>query len=481
MDVERIDAFVREQVQRHGIPGLAIALVDGKQVIFASGYGYADRTGRAITAQTPFVLASVSKPITALAVMQLVEQGKVALDTPVLHYLPTFRVADPVASQQITVRHLLNHTSGIPEMGCQNSRFGAHSLEQFVAALATIPLAAPPGQHHFYCSGNYNILGRIIEVVSHQSYASYIEQQVFAPLQMHHSFTLEQAAQADGLVTGHSWLFGQLVEREYPYDVPQQPSGFLIASAEDMAHFVIAQLNEGQFGDTSVLSPQGIAAMQAPGVPLGAEGATYALGWRTGTIGGVPAVFHAGDHPDIHTLVLMEPQTKRGAVVLFTANAIPALLTAFRDIETGVARLLDGQEPAPPRIRLPHLYALIDIVLGGLLVLACWPLLRLQRWKARLEQQMPLGRWQRVRMIVPIGWDYAVALMVLVGGYGLSALLFDTQSWGEVFLLVPDLATWMWTIGLMMVLTATLRLVLLCQVHCKVIGKQQITPVVVSQ
>src|SRR5919199_3951527 len=128
-DVAKIDAFVRGQVERHGIPGLALAVVEGDQIIQLGGYGTADRSGRAVTPQTPFVIASASKPLTALAVMQLVEAGKVALDAPVQRYLPTFRVADPVASQQITVRHLLTHTSGIPERGCQNSRLGAATLE----------------------------------------------------------------------------------------------------------------------------------------------------------------------------------------------------------------------------------------------------------------------------------------------------------------------------------------------------------------
>jgi CubicO group peptidase (beta-lactamase class C family) len=96
--VAQIDAFVREQVEGHGIPGLALALVDGDRIIHSVGYGKADQTGCAVTPQTPFVLASASKPIAALAVMQLVEAGEVELDAPVQRYLPDFRVADSAAS-----------------------------------------------------------------------------------------------------------------------------------------------------------------------------------------------------------------------------------------------------------------------------------------------------------------------------------------------------------------------------------------------
>lgn len=98
LDAAQIDAFVRDQVARHGFPGLALAVVDGDQIVLLGGYGRADESGRAITPQTPFVLASASKPITALAVMQLVEAGRLDLDTPVQHYLPTFSLADPHAS-----------------------------------------------------------------------------------------------------------------------------------------------------------------------------------------------------------------------------------------------------------------------------------------------------------------------------------------------------------------------------------------------
>ena len=168
-DIARINAFVSEQVQRNGIPGLALGLVEGDRIIDLKGFGKADQSGRAITPQTPFDLASVSKPLSALAIMQLVEAGKVELDAPVQRYLPAFRLADPVASAQITVRHLLQHTSGIPLTACQ-TQVGAVSLEQFVAELQTVQLDRPVGVRHEYCSGNYNVLGRVIEVVSGQSF-----------------------------------------------------------------------------------------------------------------------------------------------------------------------------------------------------------------------------------------------------------------------------------------------------------------------
>ncbi len=106
-DFAQIDRYVNAQVQDARIPGLALGIVRGDRVAHLHGFGEADSTGRAVTPHTPFLLGSTTKSFTVLAMMQLVEAGKITLDVPVQRYLPWFRVADPVASGHITVRHLL--------------------------------------------------------------------------------------------------------------------------------------------------------------------------------------------------------------------------------------------------------------------------------------------------------------------------------------------------------------------------------------
>ena len=120
-DLAKIDAYISEQMQADHIPGVALGLVHNDQIVHLRGFGSADQSGRAVTAHTPFLLASVSKSFTALAVMQLVEAGKIELDVPVQRYLPWFRVADPDASARITLRHLLYHTSGLPSSACRRT------------------------------------------------------------------------------------------------------------------------------------------------------------------------------------------------------------------------------------------------------------------------------------------------------------------------------------------------------------------------
>ena len=112
-DFAAIDSYIEAQMKDIGLPGMSIGIIQGDQIVYVKGYGIADPSGRAVTPQTPFWPASLAKPVTALAVMQLVEAGKVELDAPVQRYLPYFRLADEQASATITVRHLLNQSSGI--------------------------------------------------------------------------------------------------------------------------------------------------------------------------------------------------------------------------------------------------------------------------------------------------------------------------------------------------------------------------------
>jgi CubicO group peptidase (beta-lactamase class C family) len=111
---EQIDAYIQSRMQTANIPGLALGVVRDDRIVYLKGYGIAGPEGRAVTPQTPFIIGSLSKSFTALAVMQLVEAGQIDLDAPVTTYLPWFHTADPAASAQITVRNLLYQDSGLP-------------------------------------------------------------------------------------------------------------------------------------------------------------------------------------------------------------------------------------------------------------------------------------------------------------------------------------------------------------------------------
>src|SRR4051794_7347391 len=178
-DAEIAD-FVAGQFRDVGVPGGAVAIVRDGRVSTSTGFGVADSTGRPVTATTPFVIGSVSKPITATAVLQLVDAGRVDLDAPVRRYLPEFGLADPAASATITMRELLDQTSGIPTSAGERPLTGpVTDLEQQVRALATVSPSRRPGTAYAYSNANYLVLGLVIERVSGEPYARYVDEHVF--------------------------------------------------------------------------------------------------------------------------------------------------------------------------------------------------------------------------------------------------------------------------------------------------------------
>ena len=218
-DFDVIDSYVESQLKEANIPGAALVIVEGKQVVHMRGYGVAGPDGRPTTVDTTFVLGSISKSFTALAIMQLVETGKIDLDAPVQKYLSWFRVADPQASATMKVRQLLNHTSGMSTYAGRthfSSRdVSDEALERRVRALRTARLTDPVG---YYSNANYSTLGAIIEAVSGQRYEDYIRQNIFDPLGMVNSHTSVETAKQHSHATGYRYWFGKpIAATDIPY------------------------------------------------------------------------------------------------------------------------------------------------------------------------------------------------------------------------------------------------------------------------
>jgi CubicO group peptidase (beta-lactamase class C family) len=345
-DFAAIDAYVTEQVNNLGIPGLALGIVQDGQIAHLQGFGVADSSGRAVTPQTPFYLGSVTKPFTALAVMQLVEAGQIDLDEPVQTYLPWFELADKEASAKITVRHLLNQTSGMSTRDGNLFWTDQQGMEAAVRGLDNIQLTQPVGATWQYNNFNYIISGLIVEVVSGQSYADYVTEYIFEPLEMRHSYASRELALADGLSEGHMFMFGRGFRDERVRSPAALPTGFLIASAEDLTHFALAQLDDGRYGESEILSPQGIAAMHAPAVPKG--NSYWGIGWDVNTWEGLPVVSRVGDNGNFHATLILLPESDQGTVLLANASGFEHRISEVVDrIAVGVLNLLNGKPAAP--------------------------------------------------------------------------------------------------------------------------------------
>jgi CubicO group peptidase (beta-lactamase class C family) len=410
-DFAAIDAYIEGQMKDIRLPGLALGIIHGDQIVYLKGYGVADPSGRAVTPQTPFWLASLAKPVTALAVMQLVEAGKVELDAPVQRYLPYFRMADEQASAAITVRHLLNHTSGISRLTGDEKFPSQDSLdwtpEQRVRELSDNALTHPVGTTFEYSNVNFTILALIVETVSGQSFESYVQEYILNPLEMNQSTYYQPEAIPPDSAAGYQHWFGFPVARDIPLPRSSNGNGGLIASAEDMTHFMIAQLNEGRYGNVTVLSPAGIAEMHTPVALEGNTKSIYAMGWYELEAGdGLPIIYHGGDYAGFHADMTL---TSDGWGVVMMTNA-NSLWAAYRPggIATGVISLLRGQQPlaneGEPALRVivPGIMSVVALQIIGMV----WSLVTLQRWSRNSQPDRRPRGWLRV------GWHVVLPLVV---------------------------------------------------------------------
>jgi CubicO group peptidase (beta-lactamase class C family) len=356
------------------------------------------------------VLGSTTKSFTALAVMQLVEAGKIEVDAPVQRYLPWFRVADPRASAQMTVRHLLNQTSGLPMVaGMVNLADlddSPAAAERQARALSTLKLAHPVGAAFEYSNLNYNLLGLIVEAASGQSYANYIQRHVFEPLAMKHSYTSQAAAKQDGLAVGHRYWFAHpFAIADLPTPAGSLASGQLISTSEDMAHYLIAHLNGGRYDGAQVLSRAGMDELHrgaAEQQVMGASVARYGMGWFVSTIGRTKVVSHGGNVPDFSSYMALLPEQKKGVVLLVNADhyGLPFVLMEVGD---GVAALLAGEQSPPIRLGfLPWVMAGLPLIpllqLAGVFA----TLRRVRRWRQDPARRPGSGRIWGQHLLLPL-------------------------------------------------------------------------------
>ena len=274
--------------------------------------------------------------------MQLVEAGKIDLDAPFTSYLPWFRTADLTASNQITVRNLLNQDSGLGvyagRQGMTDDDQSSTALEQGVRQLARLKLSQPVGKAYEYSNVNYTILGLIVQAVSGKPYEEYVQSGIFAPLHMTRSAAANTDPEAKDISSGHRYWFFWPVAFDAPYPRRLSPAGFLISTAEDMSHYLIAQLNGGMYDKQQVLSPAGIDTLHSAG-PV----SSYAMGWEVRGQPGSRKIEHTGDTSNFHSNMLLLPDQGMGIVILINVSGYSQTNAINIPIE-GVAAILLGQD-----------------------------------------------------------------------------------------------------------------------------------------
>lgn len=331
---QKLDAFFQHHLERIRSPGFAVALVDREGPIFAKGYGV-EVLGQSkpMTPDSIMAIGSLTKSFTAMAILQLEEQGKLSVDDKVTKYLPWFRTADKSISDQITLRMFLNNSSGLqPYFNTllRNLSRGPDALEKGVRAMSSYKATRQPGESYEYFNEGWNVLGLVLEKVTGQPYEKYIGEHILQPLQMNRSSTDRAVLETLPVLTGHNpgidpW------PAEFLHLQGALPAGAgLYSTVNDLGNYLMALMNGGEFvgefGGQRVLTPASIEKMWTPAIPLvfiphelggTNEPAHYAMGYFVLDLDGVHYVGHGGEFGTMSSFALIDTDHNVAIALLY--------------------------------------------------------------------------------------------------------------------------------------------------------------------
>lgn len=317
------DDFFSAAMKKYETPGAVFVVVKDGQVVLKRGYGtFGLSDARPIDPDTTqFRVASISKLFTATAIMQLLEQGKVSLNDDVEEYIG-FKLRNPF-NKPVTIRHLLTHTSGLDGrvIGTFTKRGQPQpSLEEHLKERLP-PVVREPGEFFSYSNYGYALLGLVIEKISGQSYENYMDENLLAPLEMRHS-TFSQDASLDNLPNSYLGILGRQIEVPFgKLNFP--PAGGLLATATDIANFMIAHLQNGHFDKIRVLDEATAKLMHEsqfrPQPDL--NGATF--GFDEGGLNSHKVLSHTGGIPSFSSCMYLVPNQNLGFFASFTNGTNP--------------------------------------------------------------------------------------------------------------------------------------------------------------
>jgi CubicO group peptidase (beta-lactamase class C family) len=301
----KLDRLVTESMRDGRTPGLGLVVICDRRIAYLKTFGFADIARRTpVTPDTAVSIGSTTKAMTALALMQLVDQGKVRLNDPVVRYIPFFKVKDPAGSR-ISVRELLTQTSGLPPtVGIPLlPDDDPDALESLVRSFAGVRLDHAPGAAFEYSNDNYAVAGLIIQRVARLSWEAYMAKDVFAPLGMSHTIedSMPPASASAGVWQGYLLTTGgKMVARSTPFEREYGPAGSeTITTLPDLGRYLYAQVNDGvSMTGRRIVSEAAMKEMHAPLVPstgiIDGSKVHYGFGWEIHQREGLTTAEHPG-------------------------------------------------------------------------------------------------------------------------------------------------------------------------------------------
>lgn len=440
--IEEIDKFIKTEFYRSKIPGLIVTVVQHDSILFSKGYGVtSDKVP--VDGNTPFAIASLSKAFTAMAVMQLAEAKKIDLDTPLVHYLPSFKVNDQRGSK-ITVRQLLNQTSGLSDIVFPEMKFHQqpNSLKEAIDRLKESKLANDPGTQYNYHNPNYQILALLVESVSDEKYSEYIYNHILTPLEMDQTFNFINTNQffsknRGALTPGHVFLFGSAIRMNEPEWFIEGDAG-MVSTGNDLAHWLIVNLNKGKYKKKELLGNSYLQEMFTHPQSLNSS---YGMGWNELA---KDYLYHSGilwTYYSEQTLLLDKDY---GIVILFNSG-----LNAFHDYNSftrGIIDILNNQKPENTIISSRAYGILIIILIIISLALGIKKVTNFKKWREKNNNLSRLQFWYRITVrLIPFLFLISIPYLISLTGRVLSI--------ERIVLLMPDIVICLTVLVLLNIMT----------------------------
>lgn len=319
----KIEEIVLKQKELFEVPGIAVGVIKNDTIIYANAHGVKNLdTQEALTTKSLFHMASVSKPFVATAVVQLMEEGKIDLDERLMHYLPYFTMADE-RYKNITIRHMLSHTSGIPDVEdyeWDQPEYDDGAAERFSRSQKSVALDFTPGEKYSYSNTAFDILCDVISKVSGVTFEDYMKAHIFEPIGMRNSTFLKPEVDKSLATSPH--IFGdslqKVVSKIYPYNRRHAGSSTLHSNVEDMLLWANVHLNKGIIDGKRIYAEASYDLLTTIQTPDGQR--KIGLSWFLGTLNESRLTYHSGGDTGYSTFFGFMPEEKAAIVMMVNTD-----------------------------------------------------------------------------------------------------------------------------------------------------------------
>lgn len=349
-----LDDAIRAEMDRWRIPGIAVGIFKDGDVELA-GYGTVNiETNYPVLPETLFQIGSISKTFTASLVLQLVDEGRLDLDVPVIAYVPALALADETARATVTLRHLLTHTGGFYGDRFDDQGAGDDALARAVAAFSTLPQQTAPSELWTYSNAGFDLAARVIELTLGQTFESAMRERIFEPLGFDRATYFASEAILHSVSAGHvpgADGAGNVVASPWPIPRRSNGAGGISTNAATLLRWARLHMNGGELDGVRILKPETAALMQSHQAE-GAAGASQGLAWFRRQIDGVEIIGHDGGTNGQETKLTIVPSRNFAIAILTNSSSGSAAHGALAS--AALERLLGLKQPKPEVIELPE-------------------------------------------------------------------------------------------------------------------------------